>query len=88
VKKFLEWEQLALLTGASDEEVRADDDEEPSYRPEDKTDMRGIESHVVRKIVMEQKPWQDEESTVREDRQSASARAVGVSPTSIMARTK
>jgi hypothetical protein len=30
--------------------------------------LRGIESHVVRKIVMEQEPGQDEESTVSWER--------------------
>ena len=68
LKKLLEWEQLALLTGASDAEVQADDDAETTHRPEGRTDMRGIESHVVRKIVMEQEPWQDEESTVAWER--------------------
>ena len=37
MKKLLEWEQLALLAGASDEEVQADYEEETTYRPEDRT---------------------------------------------------
>jgi hypothetical protein len=65
VKKLLEWEQLALLTGTSDAEIQADDAAETTHRPGDRTNPRGI---VLRKIVMEQEPWQGEESTTAWER--------------------